>query len=98
MIDKAGVENLCEMINFFQTNCPITVGAFMDSYCPERATDTQQKAQAARLLEVLRVVDGDDLFDIDRPIIESSVIRGQSDNGKVACALLLRLAAAKGLF
>jgi hypothetical protein len=98
MIDKAGLQNLCEMIDFFQKNCPLTVGEFMDSYCPKRATDVQQQAQAENLLKVLRVFDGDDLFDIDRPIIESSVIRGQSENGKVACALLIRLAAAKGLF
>lgn len=98
MIDKDSLKNLREMISFFQQNCPLTVGEFLDSYCPNRASDAHDEANAARLLEVLKLVDGDDIFDIDRPIVESSVIRGQSENGKVACALLLRLAESKGLF
>ena len=97
MIDKDSFKNLCEMISFFQKNCPLTVGEFLDSYCPDRATDDQHKAAADELLRVLKLVDGDDIFDIDRPITESSVIRGQSENGKVACAMLFRLAAAKGI-
>ena len=97
MIDKDSLKNLREMISFFQKNCPLTVGEFLDAYCPNRASDAQDEANAERLLEVLKLVDGDDIFDIDRPIVESSVIRGQSENGKVACALLLRLAGAKGL-
>ncbi len=98
MIDsKEQLANVVEMFNFFQKNAPLSLGRYLDLQFPERHTDQQQALYSQVLLETFKLVDGDDLFDIDRPITEGSVIRGLSDNGKVACALLLRMAATKGI-
>ncbi|MGY4639035.1 hypothetical protein [Pseudomonas sp. TE24901] len=94
---KEQLENVVEMFSFFQKNSPLSMGRYLDLQLPERHTDQQQAQYAQVLLDTFKLVDGDDLFDIDRPINEGSIIRGLSDNGKVACAMLLRMAAAKGI-
>lgn len=98
MIDsKEQLVNVVEMFSFFQKNAPLSMSRYLDLQLPERHTDQQQALYAQVLLDTFKLVDGDDLFDIDRPITEGSVIRGLSDNGKVACAMLLRIATAKGI-
>lgn len=88
--------NLIYMYKFFQEHAPITVGSYLDLELPERGTDPEQRSHAEVLLSTLVKVSEDDLFDMDVPVTEASIIRGFSPNGSIAMSLLLK-AADKGL-
>ncbi|DBA08855.1 hypothetical protein [Pseudomonas aeruginosa] len=86
--------NLIDMYETMRTVCPITVGAYIDRQLPKRHTDTEQAQYAEILLNTFVEVSQDDLFDIDFPVTEASVVRGFSQNGAVAIKTLMRWAEA----
>ncbi|MCE0914710.1 hypothetical protein [Pseudomonas sp. NMI760_13] len=83
--------NLINMYEFVQKNAPLTVGQYLDDVCPGRHTDPQHALYAKALFETFQLVSKDELFDMDLPVSEASVIRGFTPTALAGISFLLKM-------
>ncbi|PTT04344.1 hypothetical protein [Pseudomonas sp. HMWF006] len=87
--------NLLDMYACVQKNAPLTVGQYLDDFCPERHSNPQHAEYAGVLFEMFQSVSNDELFDMVLPVTETSVIRGFTPTALAGMSILLKMAERK---